>query len=127
MKPKNFIRDNWATSIASVIAICAQSVGDATNVAAAQSKFLSVQLSPNQAIANIFDDGTSYDFKGRDALFYHAVTVGNFCDIARHMPDGYYTKAQWQLIERSIYFVQQFYVVPNVQNLPDLVYHREFS
>jgi len=126
VKPKNFIQDNYASSIASMNAICAQTIGDATNVAAAQTKFLSVELSSNQAVANIFDDGTSYDFKGRDAMFYHAVTVSSYCDIARHMPDKYLTPDQWKLIERGIYFVQQFYVVPNVQNQAALVYHREF-
>ena len=125
-KPKSFIQDNYASSIASMNAICAQAVGDTTNVAAQMTKILSVNLSPDQSVANIFDDGTSYDFKGRDALFYHAVTVSNFCDLARHMPDKFFTTDQWKLIERGIYFTQQFYVVPNVENQPTLVYHREF-
>ena len=125
-KPKNFIQDNFASSIASMNAICAQAIGDTTNVAAQMTKILSVNLSPDQSIANIYDDGTSYDFKGRDALFYHAVTVTNFCDLARHMPDQFFTPDQWKLIERGIYFTQQFYVVPNVEKQPALVYHREF-
>jgi hypothetical protein len=125
-KPKNFIQDNFASSVAAMNAICAQAVGDLTSVAAMKTKFISVELSPNQAIANVFDDGTSFDFKTRDAIFYHTVTVGNFCDLARHMPDKFYTTDQWKLIERGVYFTQQFFVVPNVQNTPTLAYHREF-
>jgi hypothetical protein len=125
-KPKNNIQDNFASSVAAMNSICAQAVGDFTNVAAMKTKILNVGLSPNQAITNLYDNGESYDLDERDALFYHAVTVGNFADLARHMPDRFYTQDQWKLIERGIYYTQQFYVVPNVQKQAALVYHREF-
>jgi len=119
----SFQPDNFASNIAAMRGICAQAVNNSTSVAETKVNMISYLLSPNEKVANLYQNGTSYDFYGRDALFYHLSTVVNYVDLALRMPDGFFSEFQWRLIERAIYFLKQFYL-PVCQ--PACVYHREF-
>ena len=117
------LRDNFASNVASMMGICAQAIQSSTLVAETQSVYIASLLSPDQNLANIYQNGTTYDFFVRDALDYDVATVLSFIELALRMPDGFFTADQWQLIERGIYFVKQFYLPAC---LPNCVYHREF-
>ena len=116
-------RDNIATTVVTLRAICAQAINNVSSVAETRTRYISSLLSPDETVANLYQNGTSYDFFARDALFYHVGTVTSFVELARRMPDGFFTKDQWQLVERAIYFVKQFYLPAC---MPACVFHREF-
>ena len=110
-------RDNFASNVAHVRAICAQAIGNFSSVNETRAGLLSRLLSPDESRANIYQNGTTFDFFARDALFYQVSTVSNFVEIALWMPDAY-TPDQWRLVERAIHFLRQFY--------NGSVAHREF-
>ena len=119
----NIQRDNYASNIAAMRGICAQTINNSSSVAETISNFISPLLSTDERVSNIYQNGTSYDFFGRDALFYHLSTVSNYVELALRMPDGFFSNDQWRRIERATYFVKQFYLPAC---LPKCVYHREF-
>ena len=116
-------RDNFASGVAALWAVCAQAINSTALVRQAQTQYVARLLSADPSTTNLYADGTSFDFWGRDALFYHVGTLSNWVSLATRMPDGFLTRAQWGLIERGIYFLRQFYLPAC---LPACVYHREF-
>ena len=118
--------DNWGTQSIAFATICAQATSNAAIVAQAQTNITRLLGSDAYGLGNLYNNGTSWDFFGRDALFYQAVTVGAFVDMATFMPNYFYTVAQWQRIERALTYIQQFTPSACAVNPTTCVWHREF-
>ena len=111
---------NHATSVAALRGVCAQAINNLTAVEETKNIYISYLLSLNE---NVYQNGTTYDFYHRDALFYQVEDLKDYLELALRMPDGFYTQDQWVLLERATYFLKQFYIPVC---LPHCVYHREF-
>jgi len=118
--------DNWGTQSISFAAVCAQATSNAAVIAQAQTNVTRLLGSDVYGVANLYNNGTSWDFFGRDALFYQAVTLQAFVDMATFIPNYFYTVAQWQRIERALTYMQQFTPSACASNPTTCVWHREF-
>ena len=110
-------RDNFLGNLAGVQGVCAQAVNNSLWLNNLKVN-LTRQFSHDESVSSVFVNGTSYDVQWRDALFYHIGAMSKYIILATFLPDYFFTADQWQMMERGVWFLKQFY--------NQSVSHREF-